>query len=340
MTDEANAVYQQLPRIEIISGIKESKYIRLHLSGKSTKLKINILGDEGDIYQIPSIQVNKIRPLIIHPLRVLLLYIIFVLYLMFRSKSVLYTICLNYKEQRQKGIILFVLVLHVLFFYGAGLSARPVLYYEVDTWKAHAEYEYLADALISGQVYLEETPPKFLSEMENPYDSGLRLQYVQNTGEDFIIDFAYYNGYYYCYFGIVPALVFFVPYKVLAGVSLQTWIPVVICSLLYCVSSFFFVYQLIQKYYPKTSIGLYIIITSVFIAGSQILYLTHFANVYSMPIILALLFGITGLGLWLKASRMKYMQKRYLILGAICIALIAGCRPQLEIILLFGKNPC
>lgn len=336
MTDEANVVYQRLPEIKILAGIKESKYVRLHLSGKSTKLKINILGNKGDVFHISSIQINKIRPLIIHPFRVVFLFTIIILYLLFRKKSTLYTMNIDYMDWKQKCIIIFVLALHITFYIGVGLSARPAWYHENDTWKAHAQYEYLADALISGQVYLIEDPPRYLSEMENPYDPGLRMQYVQSTGEDFVIDFAYFNGHYYCYFGIVPALMFFVPYKLLTGVSLQTWIPVVICALLYCVSSFFFVYQLIRKYYPKTSIGLYLIVTSVFIAGSQVLYLAHFSNVYSMPIMLALLFGVTGLGLWLKASQMKCMQKRYLVLGAICIALIAGCRPQLEIVLLFA----
>lgn len=336
MTDAANKLYRPLPEIEIVTGIEESKYIRLHLSGESTSIKINILGNEGDIFEITSIGVNKVRPLIIHPLRVIFMYLICLLYLMFRSKSALYGSNLNFADLRQKMLIYFMLGLHIIFYIGVGLSARPVWYHEVDTWTAHAEYEYLADALIDGHAYLNEMPPQYLSEMENPYDPSLRAQYVQSTGEDFLVDFAYYNGHYYCYFGVVPALIFFVPFKMLTGITLQTWIPVVICSLLFCVSVFFFIYQLVQKYYSKTSIGMYLLVVSIFIAGCQIVYLSHFANVYSMPIMLALLLGITGLGCWIKASRMEFMQKKYLVLGAVCIALVAGCRPQLEIILLFA----
>ena len=37
MTDEANSEYKELPSMNIVRRIKESKYVRLHLSGKTNK---------------------------------------------------------------------------------------------------------------------------------------------------------------------------------------------------------------------------------------------------------------------------------------------------------------
>lgn len=42
ITDAGNAAYWKLPATEIVNGILESQYIRLHLIGKSPKIKINI----------------------------------------------------------------------------------------------------------------------------------------------------------------------------------------------------------------------------------------------------------------------------------------------------------
>lgn len=336
VTDEANSMYRALPETEVINKIEESQYIRLHLSGKSSRIKVNILRPNDDVFCISAIEINKVRPLIIHPLRIFILFIGGLLFLIFRPKSEFYNVILDCEEKWQIKIISFIALLHIFLFIIVGLSGLPFLYWETDGWAAHAQYEDLADALLDGHFYLNDSPPHYLEQMDNPYDSGLRDYYQRKTGEQFLFDFAYRDGKYYCYFGVVPALLFFVPYKLITGVTLQTWIPVLLCALLYCISSLFFMHELIKRYYPKTSLGMYLLLSSVYIAGSEILYLAHFGNVYSMPIILGLLLGVTGLGCWLKASRMLCMKKSYLFIGAFCIALIIGCRPQLAIVTLFA----
>lgn len=336
MTDDANSLYRTLASTEIVEGIKESTYIRLHLIGESTRIKVNIQCEEGELFCVNRIALNQVRPFVIHPARFVFMILIGILYLMFRSKSDLYVYGLDFGKRWQRVVIYFMVCLHLLLFGLIGISSLPAYHWEKDTWKAHAQYEHLADALLDGHFYLNDQPPEYLVNMENPYDSTLRGNLQSETGEEFLFDFAFYDGKYYCYFGIVPALLFFVPFKWIMGYHLQTWIPVVFCALLYCIVSFVFMYEIVKKYFKKISIGLYILMTSVFIAASEILYLAHFGNVYSMPIMLGLLLGITGLSFWIHASRFNPLKKRYLVLGALCIALIVGCRPQLAIVLLFA----
>ena len=45
-----------------------------------------------------------------------------------------------------------------------------------------------------GQLYLEEKPPQWLQEMENPYDKGARDELQKQTGEAYLFDVAYYEG--------------------------------------------------------------------------------------------------------------------------------------------------
>lgn len=60
------------------------------------------------------------------------------------------------------------------------------------------------DALIKGQLHLDIEVSEELKAMENPYDTSIR----QTENIVCSWDTAYYNGKYYCYYGIVPTLLF------------------------------------------------------------------------------------------------------------------------------------
>ena len=336
MTDAANAVYRELPQINIVRRVKESQYIRLHLNGETKKIKIKVDLPENAEIKIEGLSFNKHRPFMFHPLRIVCLTIIVFLFEMFRPKSRLYSIQLNFRESWQRRAVLLLLAFNLLIMGGISVATFPNRNLRNGGWPPDIEYEELADALLDGHVYLNMEPADSLKKMDNPYDPQLRGQVFEKTDEIFYVDHAYYNGKYYCYFGIVPALVFFVPFKALFGVHLPIWIAVSVCGFVYCVVSYIFIYLLIKKYFPNTSIGMYLLTTSVFIAMSTLVYLMLYGTVYSMPIIMSLMLGIIGLSFWLAASGAKILNKVYLVLGAISIALIIGCRPQLAIVLLFA----
>ena len=334
MTDAANAVYRELPQINIVRRVKESQYIRLHLSGETKKIKIKVDLPENAEIKIEGLSFNKHRPFMFHPLRIVCLGIIVFLFEMFRPKSGLYSIKLNFRESWQRRAVLLLLAFNLLIMGGISVATFPNRNLRNGGWPPDIEYEELT--LLDGHVYLNMEPADSLKKMDNPYDPQLRGQVFEKTDEIFYVDHAYYNGKYYCYFGVVPALVFFVPFKALFGVHLPIWIAVSFCGFVYCVVSYIFIYLLIKKYFPNTSIGLYLLTSSVFIAMSTLVYLMLYGTVYSMPIIMSLMLGIIGLSFWLAASGAKRLNKVYLVLGAISIALIIGCRPQLAIVLLFA----
>ncbi|MEY8337944.1 hypothetical protein AALB16_07910 [Lachnospiraceae bacterium 62-35] len=336
ITDEANELFLRLPEVKVVEGIKESSYIRLHSIGKSSKLRVWVRRNNDEAFRINTIALNKIRPMAIHIKRIVILTLAGVLYCLFRPKSKIYNIVLDYSDTVQKRIIISIISLNMLIMCGIGLSALPHKYWKDDPWEAHAQYEDLTDALLDGHFYLNQIPPKSLQDIKNPYDCTVRLNKQSETGDNYLFDFAYYKGKYYCYFGIVPALLFFLPFKLIMGYHLETWIAVVMCAVLYCISAFVFIYQLARKYFEKVSLGIYLLMSLVFVAGSSIVYLAHYGNVYSMPIMLGLLLGVTGLTCWLIAGDRGTIRKRYLVIGAFSIALVMGCRPQLAIILLFA----
>ncbi len=70
-------------------------------------------------------------------------------------------------------------------------------------------YNLLANALARGQLHLTVEPARELLEMSDPYEPGKNAPYRLH-------DASLYHGRYYMYFGVVPALLLFVPWK-LAG---------------------------------------------------------------------------------------------------------------------------
>lgn len=57
---------------------------------------------------------------------------------------------------------------------------------------------------------------------ENPYDTIA----LQAAGIGYRADYAYHNGKYYVYFGIVPVLLLYLPYYLLTGGALQNYVAV------------------------------------------------------------------------------------------------------------------
>ncbi|MFR3092847.1 MAG: hypothetical protein ACLTMP_14860, partial [Eggerthella lenta] len=56
------------------------------------------------------------------------------------------------------------------------------------------QYAELAKAMAHGQLYLEEEPPQWLQDSNDPYDKGARDEMQKETGEPYLFDVAYYNG--------------------------------------------------------------------------------------------------------------------------------------------------
>jgi hypothetical protein len=77
-------------------------------------------------------------------------------------------------------------------------------------------YTALFDAIRKGQVYLDIDPDPKLLTVSNPYSSAIWNQY----GISVLWDHAYYQGHYYCYYGILPVLLVSFPIYWLSGCTL------------------------------------------------------------------------------------------------------------------------
>ena len=95
----------------------------------------------------------------------------------------------------------------------------PVLaWYAYSNFRANAKwinnypaayYEYLTQAIISGQTYLKLQPDERLKELDNPWAGGQGIPRAH--------DATYFNHRYYLYFGVGPVVLLYAPWRILTG---------------------------------------------------------------------------------------------------------------------------
>ena len=327
--DEANKYYKEMPGRILYPSIEKSKYVTLKLSGKTKSIKIRLdnpkytFYDFGDSisFKINSISINEKIPFDISYTRLLLVsLVIFILYCI-RPKSEFYKYKLDFKNKYQIGIILAVFVMIALsFFYIADINPH---FKNPGKGSNYDQYHDLTKALSKGQVYLDDKVSNKLKKMDNPYDTMAR----QKENVKHMWDRAYYKGKYYVYFGVVPVITTYLPIYLLTGKMMKDYLLIYIISFITTIGMFLFLKEIVKKYFKNISFLTFIVIFSWMCAS---LYpILEYPTLYNIPIVYALMFMYFGLYFFLSSIKEKDISKVRIFLGSLCMALIAGCRPQL-----------
>ena len=188
--------------------------------------------------------------------------------------------------------------------------------------------KYFVDALIQGNLSIDLKPPKELEDLDNPYDIKQR----EDANISYSFDTVYYNGKYYVYFGAVPAVLLFVPYKLITGQYLSIEIGTMIFVVLSIIINIKLTIEIYKRWFKDIPFGLLLI----FIIGNLIsgLYIWNTWRIwaYELTIIAGLFFVQLGIFLILKATDDKDNKTKnliYLFLSCLSMALSVGCRPIL-----------
>ncbi|MDO4300792.1 MAG: hypothetical protein Q4D26_05315 [Clostridia bacterium] len=347
VTDTGNQLYYKLPQREIVPHVERSKYIKLNIVGESEKLRIQLDKDnQVKIYNgkdmpyklsFDSIVINKPVPFFFSAIRFFILIMgVFLLYCL-RYNTDCFSIKTDLNSNKQRMILLFFIMFNIIF--ALFIYKNNLLYY---TWDRQV-YTNLAQSLLQGRFDLPmlDVSDK-LSLMTNPYDTGLRNQYI--GGANYAWDYAYFRGKYYVYFGIVPCLILFLPLKAIFNYDLPVNLAALCFTIIYIIAGFRFIYTIIKRYFKDLPFFLYILMAEMFVFSSALLPAFIRNDLYVIPNITALTFTMLGLDLWLNSIGADGNIKSTLrvFLGSWCMALVAGCRPQFILgsffaILIFGK---
>lgn len=330
-TDEGHSGYYNLGTVSTYPTVKKSQYVRIHTYGELQDLKICLDSQKAGSVEIHEIIINATVPIMFSVGRFFVIFMAFLVLWFFRPGSEIYKWKFGEQKKGRRILTCIVLLINTVVF---------VLLVQVnDTfmnppWQHHAQYAMLAESFAEGRADLMIEADEALNAMDNPYDTSLR----QQVASDAPWDIAYYEGKFYVYFGLVPELVFYFPYYMITGEAFPTYIGILLCAIAVLFGVFYLMAKIIKRWFPKTSVGVYLLLSLIMANGVGTLQILLDSRFYCLPVIMAIAFTIWGLAFWigaadswqgeLVAEKRRNRTEMLLFAGSLCMALVAGCRPQ------------
>ena len=349
LTDEANQFYYGTPKRDIYLNVSKSQYININTAGKSEKLGLIFESDE-DIVNIDSISINTERPFEFSFLRILCLVGILCLVYLFKPSSILYKKKLTDSEYSKNTLVTVLLCLQcaIIIIFASinptfmGFAAKNYNQYKWDgtgvdlvgiDYSSHNQYDELARAFLQGKTYIDnDDVPQSLIDMENPYDTTARSKQSQLTGDSYRWDVAYFKGHYYVYFGIVPLLLMYLPFRAIFKAPFPSAVGIMAFALIFSIGVFKLLDLICKKKFKNISVGTYLITALTFVNCCGMTFLVKRPDFYSVPIMTSMAFVVWGIYLWFKGLNAEKNRLLNFFTGSLCMALSVGCRPQAVLI--------
>jgi hypothetical protein len=192
----------------------------------------------------------------------------------------------------------------------------------------------VADALVHRQADLRVKPPKGLLKLKHPYDPSANLRY--RFGADQLHDLSLYKGKLYAFYGPAPALLLFIPFRVLrVGHLSPTLAALAFCTLGFGFSVLLF-RKLTRRFFGELPVWMNcfaILALGLAIPAPFIIYI---GRAYEVSI--ACGFFLLFAGLYFLASGLLSDTRARLVLlalGSAALAGAVGARPNLIAAALF-----
>jgi len=348
-TDEVNT--RSFSKLLLGEYLPHEKYTPIQPCGKVSELSLKFTG-VGMAAGAPKLKFNGIAlnrqiPLYFSGLRLLavslLLFAAFTLFnraLRAKAGYYLFECVFNPASRKQNLVYALSVALLILFSWICLYTTRySKSFLEVTT---HSQYNrYLVDAIIKGRTWLDAGNPEKLLDAERTYGGRKWLNrecliangYKQDV--DWMFDWAWYKGKHYSYFGAVPAVLLYAPYKLVtgnylsnhAGIFLFSAIAVVLLALLWR--------HCVMRYMPGTRFAFVLLsFLALYFACGYSNVLT-FPRFYSVPQSAGFMFAVAGILLLFKAVDNEKVNRLLLFFACLCLALVVGCRPNLIFVSIF-----
>nr|MCR4990047.1 hypothetical protein [Lachnospiraceae bacterium] len=332
VTDFSHDEFYGIGERVIYPDLKRSEYLLYHLYGEAHELRIGLNIPVGTVISVDT-ELNPHVPIMFSFKRFIWVVLFLLFMYVFRPSSGLYRI--TYLKIPYKVLLL---ILILFFVFNASVfnylsNVNP--FFQWERGDSQEQYQLLADAIKGGKFSLDIEVPQILKNLDNPYDRIQRERAFEGTGQWYRWDHAYYKGKYYVYFGVVPVLVFYLPALLITGIQLSNHTAVFFASLLLLLGILGTIHEFIKKWFPKLSLGMWLLLTESLLLGSNTIYMLKRPDLYTVPIITGLAFGFLGLWFFLQSIGKDEIRYNFVAIGSLFTALVAGCRPQLFLMFAF-----
>ncbi|MDR0735199.1 MAG: hypothetical protein LBG16_05925 [Elusimicrobiota bacterium] len=331
---DEDSSFRDTSEFTIVDGLKDTHYIPVYPIGKARRVNIIFIGEDA---AFSDIALNETIPLDPVFLRVML-----VAGLMFAAWALRrYNLFKNKVNPASKAQSAgFIVMAACLVSYAAFTSFTHVISdaKKLQSREKYSEYTYsklLPDALLAGRTWLDVPVNGALRQSEEAgktYDIFYRQAIA---GDKDYSDIVYYKGKFYAYFGIVPALLLYAPFKAITGLYLPTETGVFIfCAVVMIFLSLLW-RNLVYRYMPDMKYAVFILGGVTLSICSLIPILTSDPCFYQAAQSGGMMFVIIGFYLLEKfiAKQEKGIYSYISLSSAcLCFAISVGCRPPLVLV--------
>ncbi len=345
LTDEANQFYYSNPERELYLNVNKSQYININTAGKTQNLGL-VFESDLETVNIDSISINAQRPFEFSFLRLFCLVGFLCFVYLFKPSSILYKKKLTDHEYSKNSLVIVALCLQcaIIIILGSinptfmGIATKDYNSYKWDgagvdfvpiSYSQHNQYDELAQAILQGKTYIDNNDvPQSLKDMKNPYDTVARYEQSLLTGDAYRWDVAYFDGHYYVYFGIVPLLLMYLPFRAIFDAPFPSAAGIIVFALVFSIGVFKILDLICKKKFKNISVGTYLLTALTFVNCCGMTFLVKRPDFYSVPIMTSMAFVVWGIYLWFKGLNSEKYKLLNFLSGSLFMALSVGCRPQ------------
>ena len=326
----------------VYRGSNASRYLRV---GTVAKLRIWVQESQGSVVPISAIRANVHAPFHFSWSRVAVLIAMMLAVCTFRPQSRLWSIRLDTHSARQRRAFLMLLLpvllgMTIASAVTAGHAGQSVWFHTAGNYTYDFDqYGRVADALLHGHAWVDLPVPEALADSADPYSTQTRQQLLDAGVSPLFWDYAFYQGHWYSYFGVLPAVALFMPYRLITslwipgGAMLPSSAAVILLLAGFTVFGSLLVIRLLERLSERVSLATAALAVLLVMLGANAGYLWFRQNFYSIPFAASLLLSSAGLWLWLGARSRQGSDSHgrlslpHLAGGTACIAANFGCRP-------------
>lgn len=339
LSDEANSITYETPERFISGNVEKSHYINVHPSGKVSGMSVVFDIPENECIVLNDISINAPRPFSFSFFRILLVIALCAFAYLFAPNSDFNKMNFHNNKETYSTLATFILcllcslftVLSVInpLFTGVALTENGLEFVRLPM-ENHNMYDELAVAILDGKTYIDNNDvPESLKELPNPYDTAQRQITSQQTGDKYRWDVAYFDGHYYVYFGIVPLLLMYLPFRVITNSPFPTVLGIVLFATLFSIGAYKLITLIAEKKFKNISVGNLLLILTTSIISCGLIFLVKRPDFYGIPIITGMTFSVFGIYNWIYGLYNEKNRNLRFLIGSVCMALVAGCRPQM-----------
>ena len=198
--------------------VSSPRSLYVHAVAAGGSVCVRIVEPKGSLIPFDVVRANVRVPFALNPLRIGVMVAVLAMVLVWRPGSRLWRMPLDTTSVRQRAWLGALLAVPVVVTCAVVVwqlvEAAPLSFHTKGTYTYDFDqYDYVARALLDGHAWLDLDVPDALRDAADPYDVATRQRLLADGVSPVYWDYALYQGHWYSYFGVVPALLLFLPYR-------------------------------------------------------------------------------------------------------------------------------